>query len=44
MRLITALLLSERCKTRKQAQEIIKKADEASIKLSGVPFGIPTPK
>ena len=35
------LLIANGCLTRREAQAVIREADEASMKLSGVPYGIP---
>ena len=44
MRLIHTLLVAQSCKTRKEAQEIIRKADELSKADGGLPFGFPLPQ
>ena len=39
--LTNSLLAASLFKTREEARKIIKKADEASIELSGLPYGFP---
>ncbi len=39
--LTTTLLSASLCTTREEAQECIRRADSASMKLSGTPYGIP---
>ena len=40
-KLTTTLLSASLCTTREEAQECIRRADSASMKLSGTPYGIP---
>ena len=39
--LTNSLLHASLCNTREEARNIIRKADQASIKLSGLPYGFP---
>jgi hypothetical protein len=39
--LTNSLLQASLCNTREEARNIIRKADQASIKLSGLPYGFP---
>ena len=40
-KLTTALLSASLCTTREEAQQCIRRADSASMKLSGTPYGFP---
>ena len=40
-KLTTTLLSASLCTTREEARECIRRADSASMKLSGTPYGIP---
>ena len=39
--LTNSLLQASLCTTREDARKIIKRADQASIKMSGLPYGFP---
>ena len=39
--LTTTLLSASLCTTREEAQQCIRRADSASMKLSGTPYGFP---